>query len=57
MTATKEVHFRLDTPLSSLEVKTLVQKGAKLFEKMFLTHEAEIYLTDNPDLAEAVKKW
>ena len=43
--------------LNSLETKTLLTKGAKLFSLIKMTEEAKQYLAFNPDLAEVIEKW
>jgi hypothetical protein len=43
--------------LTSLEVKSIIEKGSKLFELMDLTDDAEVYLKYNPELKEVIKKW
>lgn len=49
--------FRSSSPLEAAEIKILVDKGAKLFELMTLTPDAEKYLEFNPELARVIAKW
>lgn len=51
------VQFRTTTALTSLEAKTIIEEGAKLFSYLTLNAAAKQYLTDHPKLAEAIKKW
>lgn len=54
---TKQIGFRSDTPLTSLECKTLIEEGVKLFSLMDFTDSAEEYLKYHEKLAEVIKKW
>jgi hypothetical protein len=49
--------LRNPTELEGKEIKLILTKGKKLFEKMRLTPEAKQWLKDNPDLAEVIDKW
>lgn len=49
-------HLRLDTPLSTSEIKVLV-KGIKSFlETCRLTPDAKTYLKYNPEFAQVIEK-
>ena len=49
--------FRLDTTLSNLEMKRIIQKGPALVKSMKASPETATLLKVEPELAEAVKKW
>jgi hypothetical protein len=51
------IQFKATTPLTSLEVKTLLTEGAELFSLLQLTPDAKAYLKYHPRLAEVIDKW
>jgi hypothetical protein len=54
----KMVSIRFDDPtLTGAEIKRLITEGAKLFELMRLTVEAEQYLEYHPQLKAVIDKW
>lgn len=58
-TKNEKIQFRVrpNFSLSSSEVKIIILKARKLYEIAEFPPEAQKILDDNPDLAEALKKW
>jgi hypothetical protein len=53
----KRIQFRVTTELNSDDVKTLVEEGPKLFQRLQETTESRIFLDYNPKLKEVIRKW
>jgi len=53
----KRIQFRVTTELNSDDVKTLVEEGPKLFQRLQETTESRTFLDYNPKLKEVIRKW
>ncbi len=53
----KRIQFRSKTDLTSDDVKTLIEQGPELFQRLQETLASRTFLEYNKKLAEVIKKW